>query len=136
MPLKGYKQSSIHKSKHISKIRGKANGNWKGGIKLSKEYFRKKYKQWRQKNKHKDAIKSANYRARRKGAAGSFTLGEWEILKIQYDFSCAYCRRREPSVKLEKDHIIPLSKGGSNYIENIQPLCRTCNASKYCKIIV
>jgi 5-methylcytosine-specific restriction endonuclease McrA len=40
---------------------------------------------------------------------------------------CAKCGSQE---KLEYDHIIPISKGGSNTARNIQLLCERCNRSK------
>lgn len=36
--------------------------------------------------------------------------------------------------RLEFDHVIPISKGGSNTARNIQILCETCNRSKSDKI--
>jgi len=44
---------------------------------------------------------------------------------------CVQCGSKE---KLEYDHIIPISKGGSNTARNIQLLCETCNRSKGAKI--
>lgn len=44
---------------------------------------------------------------------------------------CVECSSKE---KLEYDHIIPLSKGGSNTARNIQLLCQKCNRSKSNKI--
>jgi hypothetical protein len=40
---------------------------------------------------------------------------------------CAKCGSRE---KLEYDHIVPLSKGGSNTARNIELLCEKCNRTK------
>lgn len=40
---------------------------------------------------------------------------------------CARCGSRE---KLEYDHIVPISRGGSNTARNIELLCETCNRSK------
>ena len=72
---------------------------------------------------------------KKKGNGGSHTLGNWENLKAQYNWTCPACREREPEIKLTEDHIVPISKGGSNNIENIQPLCRSCNSKKYKQVI-
>jgi 5-methylcytosine-specific restriction endonuclease McrA len=37
------------------------------------------------------------------------------------------CHRR---TNLTIDHIVPLSKGGSDHISNLQLLCRACNTAK------
>jgi hypothetical protein len=67
---------------------------------------------------------------------GTHTDHEWYILKKQYSNSCARCKKKEPVIKLTKDHIVPITKGGSDSIENIQPLCRRCNVKKFNKVIV
>jgi hypothetical protein len=72
---------------------------------------------------------------RENGNGGSHTIGEWETLKSQYNWVCPSCGRAEPDISLTRDHIIPVSKGGSNNIENIQPLCLSCNVSKKTKVI-
>jgi len=48
------------------------------------------------------------------------------IAKEQGEF-CVICGRKD---KLTVDHIIPLSKGGSNDNDNFQILCQTCNKRK------
>ena len=44
---------------------------------------------------------------------------------------CVMCGSRE---RLEYDHIIPISKGGSNTERNIELLCEKCNRNKSDKI--
>lgn len=93
---------------------GELSSRWKGGVSVLKNKIR---------------------RERLANAEGSHTNGEWELLKKQYGFTCPCCKQSEPIIKLTEDHIIPISRGGSNYIENIQPLCSRCNIKKFTKII-
>lgn len=72
-------------------------------------------------------LKSIRY-ARERGAEGSHSFSDWQQLKIKHKNRCAICGENKP---LTKDHILPLSEGGSNYIDNIQPLCRNCNSKKW-----
>ena len=101
----------------IEKRKGENSPVWKGGISKNLSHYMKER------------------RARELGAGGSHTFTEWQTLKVQYNWTCPCCHKSEPEIKLSEDHIIPLSKGGSNNIENIQPLCRSCNSKKYNKII-
>jgi 5-methylcytosine-specific restriction endonuclease McrA len=50
----------------------------------------------------------------------------------KYHKRCLCCDKRR---KLTADHVIPVSKGGTSDISNIQPLCQPCNSSKGAKII-
>jgi hypothetical protein len=52
-----------------------------------------------------------------------------------YNHTCLCCGRQEPEIALTIDHVVPLSKGGAHDISNIQPLCGSCNTSKYNKTI-
>lgn len=74
-------------------------------------------------------------KARQLENGGLHSRGEWESLKAQYNWTCPSCGKREPEVQLTRDHIVAISKGGSDNIENIQPLCRPCNSRKHDKDI-
>lgn len=110
---------------------GKDNPNWKGGITINKkDYYSNKHKEWARKNPEKVRYYTNKRRVIKAQADGTHTLEEWENLKNLYGYMCLCCKKEEPEIKLTEDHIIPLSKGGSDFIENIQPLCMKCNSSK------
>ena len=87
-------------------------------------------REWRR--EHPDRVKfyARNRRDEERGAAGSHTFNQWERLKEHHAFRCARCKRNEPEIMLTRDHVKPISKGGSNFIRKIQPLCLSCNSSK------
>src|SRR3990167_7540872 len=104
------------------------NANWRGGTSSESS------KKWKDKNMEKVLLINRRYRLRKSEADGSHAEDEWQVLKIQYNWTCPACNKKEPLIKLGRDHIIPLSRGGSNNIENIQPLCGSCNSKKRTKI--
>lgn len=111
---KGKKMSKKYRDTISKSLRGKTgekSRNWKGGL----AYY---------------SVRST----RKRENGGSHTFGEWETLKAQYNLTCPCCK--EGNKELVRDHIIPLAKGGSDNIENIQPLCRSCNAKKHTKVII
>jgi 5-methylcytosine-specific restriction endonuclease McrA len=72
--------------------------------------------------------KEQAYRARKVAAVGSFTGAEWLKLVAFWGNVCAYGGEPGP---LEPDHRVPLKRGGTNFIDNILPACRSCNARKH-----
>lgn len=98
------------------------HSNWKGG---RTNY--ESYRAWAVKHTKRLSFLQARRRARKYTQGGSHSIEEWERLCIQHDNKCAICKEQKP---LTRDHIMPLSLGGNDYIDNIQPLCRNCNSKK------
>ena len=99
------------------------------------EKKKKVNKKWAKNNPDKIKENKRRRRLRKLNADGWHTIAEWELLKKQYGYTCLACGKKESDIKLTEDHIIPLIKGGSDNIENIQPLCISCNCKKRTKII-
>ena len=57
-----------------------------------------------------------------------------DIKKIVYERDNGKCKQCGSDRDLQFDHILPHSKGGSDEVENLQILCKTCNSKKSNKI--
>lgn len=99
---------------------GEKSNWWKGGISKLPGYRN---------------FQKSKSRRRKITNGGTHTFEDWNELKKRWDYMCLCCKRKEPEIKLTEDHIVPLTKGGSNNIENIQPLCLSCNSRKNVKTI-
>lgn len=77
--------------------------------------------------KRNPEVKKRNDRAysyRRRGYNAGYI--DWDKVR-ELDDVCVWCGATD---NLTLDHIVPLSKGGDNRIDNLQILCRSCNAKK------
>jgi len=104
----------------------------------NKENREKKRKSDRLYNKNHRELRNYNDMIRRmrlKNIEGNFTLKQWQELKEKCNFTCLCCEKPEPEIKLSIDHIIPITKNGTNWIDNIQSLCRSCNSMKGNKVV-
>lgn len=98
----------------------------------NKEKHKATVRNWSKRNKDKEATTTRNYLARRRAAEG--THSHQEILDMYDDQQglCAYCE-----IPLfgayHVDHMLPLTRGGSNSWDNLAIVCPTCNISKFTK---
>lgn len=108
--------------------------NWQkahpGYLKKWRENNPNHLKKWAEENPERMKYLSDLRVKRLNESEGSFTKEEWEAKKKEYFYTCPSCMRSEPEITLQVDHIIPVSKKGSSYIINIQPLCGSCNSIK------
>lgn len=79
---------------------------------------------------HRMRVGSANARAKRLGATGRIQWHEWVELLALSPGVCGYCEEYVGLEMLGVDHIVPISRGGSNTIENIAASCVPCNFAK------
>lgn len=75
--------------------------------------------------------KGQRRRARILQSGGNLPANAVLIIKECYGDQCLRCDKKEITL----DHVVPLIKGGRNALENLQPLCKSCNSWKHDKTI-
>lgn len=86
---------------------------------------------WLKNNPDKDRIYGFRRRARKMDAEG-FASVEQILGRVEYYGSLCYlCGKPYEAI----DHVIPLSKGGSNWPANQRPICISCNSRKGTRLL-
>ena len=72
-------------------------------------------------------VRAAKRRKRRMdGVTHDLTVDQWDALRSAWA-GCAYCGA---DGALQRDCVLPISRGGRYTLDNVVPACRSCNASK------
>jgi 5-methylcytosine-specific restriction endonuclease McrA len=95
----------------------------------NKDVLNEQKKEYYTKNKDYFYEKTKSRRAKKLNATGKYTKEDVLNLLIKQNYKCKYCGC-DIKEYYEVDHIIPLSKGGSNWPDNLCIACRYCNRSK------
>lgn len=137
-PKRSRAQNAKYRKSHKVQITKYNKGYRKTHLNESKQYNAEYYKKhfgeykarlrrWRKENPEQVGIQIHRRRTKATQAGGSYTTEEWKALRKRFGNRCLACRRRR---RLTPDHVIPVAKGGTSNIDNIQPLCGPCNSKK------
>ncbi len=124
--LMGKKQYEKNKDKYKERSRAYYLAN--------REECLARNKKWRQSDVGRSAFKVKKHnRSKRIRETGKISTKDWLVIRNTSPM-CLMCGKFVECEKLTLDHIIPLSKGGTHTIENIQPLCFSCNSRKHARV--
>ena len=108
--------------------KGRVKESSREWIRANPERARASRRKWHEANRECARLSARIRKANKRSNGGSFTRAEWKTLCAHYENKCLCCG---VGGIMSIDHVIPLSRGGTNDIGNLQPLCLTCNKHKH-----
>lgn len=112
----------------------------KYNISYSQDTYRRRFGSWKKalilaynsvENKNLEEAAPVNQTQRfKENKRAEISIRKRFLVFKRDQFSCVLCGRSGLGVKLEADHKIPVSKGGTNNLDNLQTLCFECNRGK------
>lgn len=96
------------------------------------EHVKQKAKEYRKSKGPLLLYTRSNQSASKRGYPGKLTMCEWEAALKQTNFLCIACKENKAN---SIDHVVPLSRYGTNTYDNIQPMCIRCNLKKGSRVV-
>jgi 5-methylcytosine-specific restriction endonuclease McrA len=110
----------------------KVHESYRNYYEANKEKEIERSLKWQKEHPERGRLSQHRRRTRLKGK-GDYTIDELKAQFEQQEGFCFYCGEllyASFNKDIHVDHMIPLSRGGSNTIENIVISCATCNLRK------
>lgn len=134
---KAYRAANLEASRAQSRAWANANSaqkkaNAKAWAEANRDLVLSRSKAWAKANPGARRAHDNTRRARKTAAGGQHTAADIKALFAAQKGKCAYCG---VSIKAgwHVDHVVPLSKGGSNWPSNLALACQPCNLRKHSK---
>lgn len=107
---------------------------WRAKNEKSLKEYQRKYREDNREELNKKHLPITHKRRSRIAEnGGSYSIKEWLLVCEYYGNKCLKCGATDK--KLTVDHVKPTALGGTSNIDNLQPLCQSCNSSKHAKEI-
>jgi len=131
------KKNKIYTKNHLKECREQKKAYYKKNKEQKKEYDkkygqldickvnRKKYRQ-----SFRGQLFSKKNQAKRRTAKYSITPEKVKRAFEKTNGVCPYCPAEITETSFSLDHIKPVSKGGTNHLNNLIGCCRSCNSRK------
>lgn len=143
-PEKVHKRNRLYQQNNPEKVReyerqyrqdnaGKIKERHRQYQQAHAEEIKGRRRQYYQANPEKMRIHRRNRRARLREVEGAHTAADILAQLKRQKNTCYYCHCKLTD-GYHVDHVIPLSRGGSNGPENLVIACPTCNLSKHDKL--
>lgn len=129
--------TKIHQSQKLTPEQNRErNRRWR---EKHRDYDRERKRRWAKENPEKNAANARNYEARKLAAEGTHTASDIDAQLKRQNSRCYFCGCKLTSIphlpnSQTVDHIVPLSRGGSNSPDNLVLACAHCNFSKHDKL--
>lgn len=123
-------QQRARRRRYYWKNRDRINSTRRKRRVANLDHFRERDRKRYSEHRLKRIVQQRNTQARRAGAPGEITPDQWRRLLRAYKFRCFYCGAKLLPANRTLDHKLPISRGGSNTIDNVVPACRPCNNRK------
>lgn len=131
--VKVYKKKTGYRYVLSTEQKRQSNMRAKLWYELNKQLMIDRATAWKKANTEKVRANTRDYASRKARAKGGYSTKDYiKLLKRNLN-KCYYCNKNYAN---SIDHVLPLSRGGTNYIGNIVPACGSCNYSKGPRTIV